>query len=722
MAFIRDRSEERTGYQSGNHLTADHDNACDYALVYRLEPSLFERIEQFREKGYRIHFMTGISWGHYTDYLYGEWDGADHWDEAQTDRDGNKILHSVDVPYMCPTITFIDYLTEKMKAVVDAGVEAIHVEEPEYWDRAGYSEAFRREYRMYYREDWQAPHTSVDARYKCARLKQYLYARAIDRLSSSLKSYAMSKGREIRFYVPTHSLLNYTQWKIVSPEGKLADIPCVDGCIAQVWTGTSREKNTFNGKYAERTFETAYLEYGVMQELVKGTGRHMWFLHDPIEDNPVYDWNDYRKNYLATVTASLLHPLINTYEICPWPHRVFNGKYPSGSPDAEYISDDYRTLLNNMFNTLGTIENAKQDGLRVGVLMADCQLYQRQHPDSEFSEVQTQKTGTVLSDDEEILKRFENELFKGSGDRELRLKYIQGNGFPCFYGLAMPLLKYGIPVRPVLLDNTRRYTGYLDDYDVLLMSYSFVKPDYPDVNAAIAEWVRSGGKLIFADDGSDPYNGIRSWWTGKYACPGEHLFRMLGINPEGERSVHRVGGGICGVLRVNPCEFTYSKKNADTLRSFFTEVTGESGFSNRLVVKRDRYTVAACLDESVSDDELVFEGNFADMFTSDFAVTRKKILAPGENTMLCDIDMLGETDIVGTSVRILSMESDASSVRLTVNGAETGAAIRLKTPFACGKAYYDGRECFCEYDRDSGTALIRFRSAPGEKKVEVIAL
>ena len=717
MSFIRPRSTERTCYQSGSPLTPDHDNSVDFVLVYRLEETTFERINAFREKGYIIHFMTGISWGKYQDYLYGKWDGTDHWDEAQTDRDGNKILHSVDVPYMVPTISFVDYLTEKLKQIVDAGVEAIHVEEPEFWDRAGYSEGFKREYKLYYRENWKAPHESTDARYKCAKLKQYLYSRAIDRLSASLKAYAASKGRELRFYVPTHSLLNYTQWKIVSPEGKLASIPGVDGCIAQVWTGTSREKNTFDGKYAERTFETAYLEYGVMQELVKGTGRDMIFLHDPIEDNPVYDWNDYRKNYLATVTASLLHPLINKFEICPWPTRVFNQSYPSNSPDAKFISDDYRTLLNNMFNTLGTIKNTAKTGLRVGVLMADSQLYQRQYPDSEFTEKQIQKTGTVLLEENSDVERFEKELFCGSTDRELKLKFMQGNGFPCFYGLAMPLLKYGIPVRPVLLDNARLYAGYLSDFDVILMSYSFMKPDYPDINATIAEWVKSGGKLIFCDDGFDPYNGINSWWSGKYNTPGEHLFEMLGVNPENERNIYDIGKGKVGIYKINPCEFTYSKENADSLREFFTLVTGENEFTNRLEVVRDRYIVAACMDESVNDEPIVYEGNFADMYSSDFALLTKKTVHPGENTMLCDLDKLESTDIIGTSVRILSMKKVENKLILTVNGAETKANIRLKTEHPAKAVYYYNEKA--EYKNEGGTVLISFVSLPGEKEIEV---
>ena len=40
--------------------------------------------------------------------------------------------------------SFADYLTEKLKPAVDAGVEAIHLEEPEYWANGGYSEAFKK--------------------------------------------------------------------------------------------------------------------------------------------------------------------------------------------------------------------------------------------------------------------------------------------------------------------------------------------------------------------------------------------------------------------------------------------------------------------------------------------------------------------------------------------------------------------------------------------------
>jgi hypothetical protein len=726
MAYIRDRSEERTGYQISGFPPDSVDNHCDFVMVYGLNETTLERINVFRARGYIIHLMTGIAWGGYLDYLSGKYDGSPHWDESQTDRFGNVIAHGVNTPYMVPTVAFADYITEKLKAAVDAGVEAIHVEEPEFWDRAGYSESFKREYRTYYREDWTPPHSGVDARYKAAKLKAYLYARTIDRVSAALKEYALKKhGRNLRFYVPTHSLINYTQWKIVSPEGKLADIPGVDGCIAQVWTGTSREKNWFDGLFRERTLETAFLEYGVMQELVKGTGRHMWFLHDPIEDNPIFDWTDYRKNYLCTVVASLLHPKINRYEICPWPNRVFERKYPKDAEDAESIPPDYATILNNNFQTLGTLEDGGDNTVRVGILTADSQLYQRDYPDSELSEAPSGEVGTVLSDSDDLIARFKNELFEAeSPDRELMLRFAASNAFPAFYSLALPLLKYGIPVRPVLLDNARRYAGYLDDYDILLLSYEYMKPDYPDVNNSIAEWVKRGGVLIYIGDDSDPYHRINSWWTGKYSSPAEHLFDMLGIAPQNEKGIYPCLKGIAAVWRTNPCFFGFSKARADALRAFFREAAVRKDFapefSNSLTVERPPYIISAVMDESIHNDPLVHNGLFADMFTPDFQIIKRKTIRPGENSMLFNFSHIENESlcIIGTSVRIHRLSADSKEIAVELNGAGNfRACIRLRTPFPVKTACIDGELCKCTYDELSRTALVSFDSVAKTRKL-----
>ena len=145
MAYIRSPHTELTGCQERAPYSPMIDLRCDFVMVYGIDPSMPERVHAFRDQGYVVHLMTGISWGEYQDYLDGDWDGKKHWDEAQRSRDNREVSHNPTVPYMCPTLSFADYLIEKLKPAVDCGVEAIHMEEPEYWDFSGYSPAFRRE-------------------------------------------------------------------------------------------------------------------------------------------------------------------------------------------------------------------------------------------------------------------------------------------------------------------------------------------------------------------------------------------------------------------------------------------------------------------------------------------------------------------------------------------------------------------------------------------------
>ncbi|PYI84662.1 MAG: hypothetical protein DME26_12860 [Verrucomicrobia bacterium] len=94
------------------------------------------------------------------------------------------------------------------------------------------------------------------------------------------------------------------------------------------------------------------------------------------------------------------------------------------------------------------------------------------------------------------------------------------------YGLALPLLKRGMPVTPVQLENLDA-ARYLDGFRVLLLSYHGMKPLSPDAHRPLTEWVKRGGVLVVVDDDTDPYNRVREWWNSdgrSYATPREHLF------------------------------------------------------------------------------------------------------------------------------------------------------------------------------------------------------
>ena len=81
------------------------------------------------------------------------------------------------------------------RQAIDCGVEAIHMEEPEFWAQSGYEEAFKREWLNYYGEDWIPPHSSPDAQYRASKLKAAMYYRALDRICSQMKEYALATLR-----------------------------------------------------------------------------------------------------------------------------------------------------------------------------------------------------------------------------------------------------------------------------------------------------------------------------------------------------------------------------------------------------------------------------------------------------------------------------------------------------------------------------------------------
>ena len=308
--------DERLVFQTAQGWSERVNLNADVAIVYGIGPALAPKIDSWRKRGYGIHVMTGVAWGEYQDYLDGKWDGTDHWDQAQKRSDGTLIQHGPRVPYISPGINYGKYLTAGVERALDAGATAIHLEEPEFWAAGGWEENFKREWKDYYHEDWRAPDSSPDAQYRSSKLKYFLYRRALAQIFDFARDYAKKNSRAVRCYVPTHSLINYAHWRIVSPESSLLDVGA-DGYIAQVWTGTSRTPNVYQGVRKERTFETAFLEYGAMQNLVRASGRRVWYLNDPIEDNPNHTWEDYRTNWESTLTASLLQPEVWHYEIMP---------------------------------------------------------------------------------------------------------------------------------------------------------------------------------------------------------------------------------------------------------------------------------------------------------------------------------------------------------------------------------------------------------------------
>ncbi len=529
---------ERTSFQTGQPYSDKLNIRADVAIVYGIDKGMPARVETWRKRGYRIHLMTGVAWGEYQDYLYGRFDGINHVDEAQTERNGKIIGHGGDVYYMSPGINYGKFLCVGVQRALDAGVEAIHLEEPEYWSRGGYNEAFKREWLDQYKEPWQPQHESVDARWRSSKLKYFLYRRALQQVFDYVQAYNKKERKSVRCYVPTHSLINYASWDIVSPESSLARLNGCDGYIAQVWTGTARTPNVYQGVKAERTFETAFLEYGAMMNLVRATGRKVWFLADPVEDDPDHDWADYRRNWEATLTASLLHPDVSSYEVMPWPERIYTGSYPSAEDKSKRvpIPGEYATELANVTHALksvGQYSVQSRSGTKgIGVMIGDSLMFERGDPNG--------------------------------SDQDL------GH----IFGLAMPFVKSGIPIEPVQLENVT-IPHYLDRYKLIYMTYRGQKPQSCDVHGPVSDWVKSGGTLVFVDDDGDAYNHVREWWNdqGKTkVVPREHLFKLLGISDSSATT--KVGKGQVFFIKKDPTAIAASPHGAEELLSIAKKVMG----------------------------------------------------------------------------------------------------------------------------------------------------
>ncbi|TDX00332.1 hypothetical protein [Dinghuibacter silviterrae] len=597
-------AQQKTAFQTSSPWIPQIDVRSDMAIVYgvsdRLHLTFEQRVRSWRDRGYQLAFMTGIAWGGYFDYFLGAWDGKNHLGVGQVQQNGDTIWHGHNMPYVVPVQSFIDYMkTAVVKRVIDAGIHTVFLEEPEFWARAGYSQPFKEEWQKYYGFPWRPQDASPENTYLSNKLKYHLYYHAIKEVSDYAKAYALSKGATVKVYIATHSLVNYSSWQIVSPEASLASLPGIDGYIAQVWTGTSREPTYFDGLRKERVFENAYLEYGSMVSMTAPTGRKLFFLTDPIEDRP-RDWADYKKNYQATFTAEILYPGVDNYEVMPWPERIYTRPYKLANSDsAVLIPKYYSTQMQVMINVLNAMPRSVRrisGSSGIGVLMGNSLMFQRFPTHNGYDDPQ----------------------------------------FSNFYGQTLPLIKRGIPVQTVHMENLQ-YPATLSHIKVLVMSYSNMKPMSPSVHRYIADWVRKGGTLIYCGRDDDPYQNVMEWWDTKgnsFTAPSQHLFKLLGVEGAGR---FPVGKGVVYVIRQDPKEFVLQASGDTAYVRTVRQAYGALSVKNNFYLERGPYDIVSVLDENPDTAAYVVHGPVIDLFDPMLPVLASKTVLPGEQALLYDL-------------------------------------------------------------------------------------
>lgn len=686
-----DASEARTTFQTFAPWSPRTHVPAGAAMVYGIDPTLPGRMRSWRERGYDVQVMTGVSWGQYQDYLYGRFDGKNHEDEAQTDRDGNRISHGGDVYYMSPGDAYGRFLCVGVQRALEAGATALCLEEPEFWVRAGYEPAFRRAWLERYGEPWQPPHASVDAQWRASLLKAHLYRRALAQVFDFVRAWGERHGRRIPCTVASHSPINYAHWRIVSPESSLLEVGC-DGYIAQVWTGTARTPNVHRGVLRERTFETALLEYGSMANLVKASRKPVWLLNDPIEDNPDHGWDDYRANWENTLVASLLQTDAHRYEVLPWPDRIFERPYRRAEkgPDTDRvpIPPDYETELQSVFHALGDMDQPRVRWERagsadVGILFSDTMMFQRGGPSP-------------------------SDPHLGS-----------------FYGLALPLVKAGVPLAPVQIENATA-PGFLKSQRLLLLTYEGQKPPDPALHAVLADWVRRGGCLVVVDDDADPFHAVRAWWNAPplaLKTPRHHLFDALKL-PRDATGLRRVGKGCVLRLDASPAALSYRSDGADTVLRACRDAREAVGrrleTASALVLRRGPYVVAAGIDESREAPAAPLAGRFVALFDPQLAVVGAIRPAPGTRGLFVDLDALPRRSprLVAAACAVRDWKADARRVAFRAEGIDGSAAVvRVALPWTPKTVRVAGRDI--PFDTEEGTVRLRFVNRPSPQEVEI---
>lgn len=630
-----------TCFQTSQGFDPLMDIASDVAIVYGTSHNFQERLLSWREQGYRTAYMTGISWGNYDSYYQTE-NGLKK-EEIQTDKTGKLWMHghSDTVGYNVPTPSYVEYIKSILIPPLENRVESIYLEEPEFWAVTGWSEAFKQLWEKYYGEPWSPPDQSIETQYKASLLKYRLYTDALTEVFKFIKEYSQKNNFQIGCYVPTHSLINYAQWRIVSPESQLTKMEHCDGIIAQVWTGTARSKHHYQGVSRERTFETAYLEYAQMVGMVIPAQKHLIFLADPIEDNPNYDWHDYKYNYECTVSASLFFPEVSTFEVMPWPERIFKGKYSKSKKERDIkinIIPEFATELLTVINTLNDMKQEEVEWISgiypIGVMVSDTLMFQRAEP------------------------------------------YPSHPNLNCFYGIATPFIKNGIPLKIIQMEHLINYRP-LKDIKILLLSYEGQKPLDKEYHNIIKDWVNEGGSLLIIDDNSDRYNELNNWWKSEgFNSPLEHLMKTLLGNKEPDENLTQIGKGYIWWIKRSPSALSLDKEGASQLLNWVKELSNKSGinidYKNYIHLKRGPYHICSVQDESLNDSPYKIQGRFINLFNPELKVEEDVLLNPSNRALLLDLNSpqfkKDTVSIIASAGRIRDKKIEGNRFHFTTRG------------------------------------------------------
>jgi len=626
----------KTIFQINEYYSSQTDIPVDAMLVDRHgnDPATLQpAIQSWEDHGFDVGRMFFSDSDSGNIYWQGGWDGATHTNDCEHNSSGNIVFCCTDIrPYMVPTTGWTAYLEDMVEQSINAGATAIFPEEPLAHIHSGYSESFKSLWVNYYGTAWQAQNSSQIAQFKTAQLQSKLYLDLELNLLEKTKNYKPDAA----FIIPIHSLFGNIAAGLTAPLGMSVGTNNIDGYIGQVWTGPIRWALDSYSASDESFFASAYALYDFFTQLTTGTDRKLWLLVDPVEDDPNHTWNEYLEWYRHSVSAMLFMPEVNSYEVMPWPERIFRYGYTTGG-DTNRAPEGFRIQVLTITEVLQEIEKGSEwltndkptDG--IGVAIADTSMYmQRSTPK------------------------------------------LQG-----IYGQLMPLIRRGIPVSSFDMERVQD-TNYADNFKVIILSYEDFKPVREEMNTALADWVKRGGSLLVLGATSTSLDSDSYfWWHALgYSSPIDHLMAQFSG-----------GYGSGSVIRntTSPSSFTSTSSADSTYLPLVEQAVNNSSISGTLkqpgnfCMKRGDFVIARS-----SKSNLWVQGKFVDIYDTNLSVVTDINLTPGQDGLYKDVtDILNGTTatVLHATHRLMSQSYAANILKFVIQGpADTPAVARIFAP------------------------------------------
>src|SRR3990172_250272 len=492
-AFARgaDFLEAKTIFQTNTAYDERLAIAVDGVIVHRHGGEFTQAMQSWRDNGFTVGRMFFADSDAANAYWTGKLDGTERPQDVERDQEGKVVLCSGVRPYMLPTEGWIRYLEEMTDASLAAGAAAILPEEPLAHVFTGYEKSFAELWLGRYGQPWEPQHASARARFLTAQLKNELYIKLEERLLKRTLQFEKASGKNAAFVLPIHSLYSNIAAQLVAPLGTSTGLAGIDGYIGQIWTGPVNWALGCYDSPRKDFFTSAYVLYDYFTQLTVESDKKLWLLVDPVEDNPSHEWSQFAQWYKHCIAAMLLMDEVDSYEIMPWPDRIFLPGYGTGGGTP--APEDYRITILAVTQALQEIptgdkwlaqspagNSSVSDG--IGVAIADTLMWQRlEHP---------------------------------------RLQGV--------YSLLLPLVERGIPVSSFLLERLDD-RAYLSRFNVIVLSYESFKPLDASINNGLAEWVKAGGSLIIlGGDGDELDQTSGFWWRDLgFKSPLSHLLAQL---------------------------------------------------------------------------------------------------------------------------------------------------------------------------------------------------